>query len=122
MPSANKSFRFIVICNGLVLVAFLAYTLYAGDIATSGPVLFGSPWGQMTLIDLYSGFVLFALFIYSQERFKAKAVAWIVALMLLGNLIACLYLLLWLKKFNAGSCLTSAGGNKNDYNDTNDRS
>lgn len=98
MPSATKTVRLIVIINALVLAAFLAYALYAGDIDSSGPILFGSPWGQMTLVDLYAGFVLFALFIYSQEPTFYRSAGWIVALMLLGNLIACLYLLLWLSR------------------------
>ena len=108
MHSAVKIARLIIGINALVLVAFLAYTLYAGDIKSSAPVLFGSPWGQMTLVDLYAGFVLFALFIYSQEDSFPRAAGWIVALMFLGNLIACVYLLNWLSKKKTAAKTTDA--------------
>ncbi|MDX1692380.1 MAG: hypothetical protein R3208_01370 [Ketobacteraceae bacterium] len=98
MHSATKFIRVIIGLNALTLIGFLVYALYAGDIDSSGPVLFGSPWGQMALVDLYAGFVLFALFIYSQEDTFHRAAGWILGLMVLGNLIACLYLLLWLNR------------------------
>lgn len=90
--------KWIVWLNTLVLMGFMVYAFSAGNIDHSGPILFGTPWGLMTLVDLYAGFVLFALFIYSQEATFSKAAPWMVALMLLGNLVACIYLLLWLKR------------------------
>lgn len=101
MPSATKTGRIIICLNALILTGFLIYALYAGDIDSSGPVLFGSPWGQMAMVDLYAGFVLFALFIYSQETSFYRAAAWIITLMFLGNIVACLYLLLWLSRRRA---------------------
>lgn len=117
MPSANKTTRIIIGLNALVLTGFMIYAFYAGDIDTSGPILFGSPWGQMTLVDLYAGFVLFALFIYSQERTFYRSAAWIIALMFLGNLVACLYLFLWLSRkgavANAGDRLAAIRSDNN---------
>lgn len=98
MQSAAKFVRLIICLNALVLIGFLGYALYAGNIESSAPTLFGSPWGQMALVDLYAGFVLFALFIYSQESSFSRAAPWIAALMLLGNLVACVYLLNWLSR------------------------
>ena len=92
--------NFVVKISGLLLIILLgclAYALRAGDIATSGPVLFGSPWGIMTLVDLYVGFILFALFIISQETERRIAALWIAALLVLGNIVACIYLMVKLK-------------------------
>lgn len=82
----------------LVLVGCLVYALTEGNIDASGPTLFGSPWGVMTLVDLYAGFALFSIFILIQEKQRKTAIAWIGALLVLGNIVACVYLLLKLKQ------------------------
>ena len=48
----------------------------------------------MTVIEVYVGFALFAGWIWSREPYAAVAGAWIVALCLLGNLVAGCYLVL----------------------------
>lgn len=80
---------------GLVtLAAMIAYGLLAGDIRAEWAWLATMPWGQVTLVDAYTGLALFALFIAYRERSAGRAAAWIVALLLLGNLVSCTYVLL----------------------------
>ena len=94
MNSAAKLVWLILI----VLVVCLIHAFVYGNIDNSGPTLFGSPWGIMTLVDLYAGFVLFSIFIVSQEAQRKTAALWIGALLILGNLVACLYLIIKLKQ------------------------
>lgn len=54
--------------------------------------LLGSPWFVAALVDVYIGFALFSVWIAWRER-PAVAAVWIVALLALGNVIACLYAL-----------------------------
>jgi len=54
--------------------------------------LMGSPWFLTSLVDVYVGFALFACWIASREK-PVAAAAWIVPLMVLGNVVACVYVL-----------------------------
>lgn len=98
MNSAVKYAKTVIYLVSIVLIAFMAYAFVYGDISQSGPILFGSPWGLMTIVDLYAGFILFAIFIVSQEQQLTRYAPWVIALMFLGNLVACLYLLMWLNR------------------------
>ena len=80
------------------MVAALAHGFIAGDFATEGAALLGTPWGRVTLVDVYVGFALFAGWIAFREGRWTAAAGWIVLLMLLGNLIACLYVLIALAR------------------------
>ncbi len=77
-----------------VLVASIAYACSVGDFFDEGGRLLRMPWGQVTLVDLYVGFALIAGWIVYREPHRGRAAAWIVALLLLGNVVTCVYLLL----------------------------
>lgn len=55
------------------------------------------PWGLATMFDAYFGFLAFWLYVAWRERTWTARVAWLVALLLLGNFaiaayaLACLY-------------------------------
>ncbi|MCG8669999.1 MAG: DUF1475 domain-containing protein [Pseudomonadales bacterium] len=101
MTSATRLCIYLTALLLITLTGALIYAITKGDFATSGPILFGSPWGIMTIVDLYAGFLLFAMFIYATHKDTFKASLWVVTLMLLGNMIACVYLILWLKNRNS---------------------
>ncbi len=65
-----------------------------GDFFNDGKELLENPWGIMSMIDLYVGFVLFSMWIFYRERSIYKSLFWIILMMVLGFFTACIYVLL----------------------------
>ncbi|HPF37607.1 MAG TPA: DUF1475 family protein [Phycisphaerae bacterium] len=57
-----------------------------------------TPWGFVTLLDLYVGLFFVAIWIGILERRWWSAALWIIALLLLGNLVTLLYLSVRLRR------------------------
>lgn len=85
----------------LAMTAALANGFMNGDFFADGGELFANPWGIVSLVDLYVGFSLFAIWMYVKESNKWIALVWIVLLMVLGFFTGALYLLV--KSLNATS-------------------
>ena len=80
---------------GLVaMAAILTYGFVVGDFRGEGGVLLSMPWGIVSLVDVYTGFILFSGWIAYREKSVVRTVVWIVLVMLLGNLTASLYALI----------------------------
>jgi hypothetical protein len=62
-----------------------------GDFSSDGSLLLNNPWGIVSLVDLYVGFILFAMWIYYREEKLVHKIVWIVSLMVLGFFIGSLY-------------------------------
>ena len=60
--------------------------------------LLGYPWFVMSLVDIYAGFILFSMWVFYREANAAVALAWSAALMVIGNPLACVYVLLALAR------------------------
>lgn len=85
----------------LALAVITALLLVCGYAATQGSLgnqfvaIASIAWGQVLLVDLYAGFALFAGWIAWREAARPMAAAaWIIALLLLGNVVAGVYVLL----------------------------
>ncbi len=85
--------RVVSALSALVMLAAIVYGFLSGDFGDEGGVLLDLAWGRVTLIDLYVGLVLFGGWILLRER-SARAIPWLVALIVLGNLAAAVYALL----------------------------
>jgi len=86
--------KIISILGALAMAAAIVYGLVFGNFGAEGAQLLQMPWGIVTLVDVYVGFALFAMWIAYRESSLAVKVVWIVLLMLLGNLLAAVYVLL----------------------------
>ncbi|MDX1378725.1 MAG: DUF1475 family protein, partial [Anaerolineales bacterium] len=79
------------------ILGFIAMTIAlfngftAGDFFAEGSKLAAMPWGIVSLVDLYTGFVLFSGWIVYREKSMIAAIAWTVAMMTLGFLAGSLY-------------------------------
>ena len=51
------------------------------------------PWGIVSLVDLYVGFALFALWIVYREPVRWQAAIWVLLLLIFGFFIGSLYTL-----------------------------
>ena len=81
----------LLVLGGMVMAAAIVYGFVAGGFIEEAKTLFGYPWFQVAMIDLYVGFFLFAGWIAFREQSRGVAVAWIIALCLLGNFVSCIY-------------------------------
>ena len=92
--------RIISIIGLLAMTAILGYAFTLGNIATEGAWLFSHPWGIVSLVDLYTGFALFSVWIAYRESSVIRAIFWIVLLMVLGFWAGSLYMLLAVNSSN----------------------
>ena len=86
------------IAKGLSFVGVIAMTLAIingfvnGDFMTDGGEILGNPWGIVSLVDLYVGFVLFSMWIVFREQSVLAMTVWVVLMMTLGFLTASVYI------------------------------
>lgn len=62
-----------------------------GDFFEDGKELLENPWGVMSMIDLYVGFVLFSMWIAYREKSVLVTIVWFVLMMTLGFFTGSLY-------------------------------
>lgn len=82
----------------LAMTAVLIYGFTVGDFLREGSQLLSMPWGIVSLVDLYSGFTLFSMWIIYREKSLLIAIAWTVAMMTLGFFAGSLYAFIALQK------------------------
>ena len=84
----------------LAMTAVLVYGFVGGDFASDGNLILGNPWGIVSLVDLYTGFILFSAWIIYRERSILTGAFWTILMMVLGFFTASLYVLITLYKSN----------------------
>ena len=86
--------RILSLIGLTVLWAIITGAVTWGFIAGNGweevGELMDYPWFVVSLYDVYTGFILFSIWIVARER-SWVAAPWIIALMLLGNIVSCMY-------------------------------
>jgi hypothetical protein len=75
----------------LAMSAVLIYGFTIGDFFVEGSQLMSMPWGVVSLVDLYTGFILFSGWIIYREKSLPTAIVWTVAMMTLGFFAGSLY-------------------------------
>lgn len=84
------------------LLAGLLAAIVAGSL--SGPVtdavaaMAADPWGLATLVDVYAGLLVVAVWIWCVERRPGLRALWIPLLFVLGNVVTLVVLLLRLRR------------------------
>ncbi|MFW5810154.1 MAG: DUF1475 family protein [Thermodesulfobacteriota bacterium] len=77
---------------GIIVMAIaILYGFAAGDFARWRADFLENAWSQVLLVDIYVGFFLFSGWIWFRESSRGQAVLWILLLLLLGNLVSCIY-------------------------------
>jgi len=92
----------VALVGTIVMGSALVYGFTQGDLASDGQVLFSIPWGIVSLVDVYVGFMLFSGWVVFRERHLWVALLWVALIMVLGFFLASLYAFL---------ALNSSGGN-----------
>ena len=86
-----KIAKIISILGMLAMTAVLIYGFTVGDFFGEGSQILGMPWGIVSLVDLYTGFILFSCWIVYREKTLPIAVLWTIAMMTLGFFAGGLY-------------------------------
>ena len=84
----------IKILSGLGVLAMTAVLFYGftqGDFLVQGAELLSNPWGIVSMVDLYTGFILFSIWIVFRETSFWKAVLWVILMMVLGFFTGSVY-------------------------------
>ena len=89
-----KKARTISIFTFVAMSLAIFYGFMQGNFQQDGKMLLTNPWGIVSIVDLYSGFLLFSAWIYFREKAKSTALIWILLVMLLGFWAASLYVIL----------------------------
>jgi len=97
MKAGNEIMKLAKVLAWIGLLAMTVALLNGfinGSFTEDGNVILNNPWGIVSLVDLYVGFMLFALWIAFREKSLLSSILWIIALMVLGFFIGSLYVLL----------------------------
>ncbi len=86
-----KLAKLISILGILAMTVVLVNGFVNGDFSGEGSRLLSMPWGIVSLVDLYTGFVLFSGWIIYRERSLSVAILWTIAMMILGFFAGSLY-------------------------------
>lgn len=77
----------------LAMTAVLVYGFTVGDFGSDGSELLRNPWGVVSMVDLYTGFFLFSIWIVYRENSLPRALIWVALMMVLGFFTASIYTL-----------------------------
>jgi len=87
----------IALLGVLAMSSVLIYAFTTGNFNQEGSVLLSMPWGIVSMVDLYVGFILFSGWIVYRERSLVRSVIWVVLMMVLGFFTASLYVFIALQ-------------------------
>ena len=89
-----KIAKAVAVLGVLAMASILIYGFTVGDFSGEGKVLLSMPWGIVSLVDVYIGFILFSGWIAYREKSLVRSAVWIILVMILGNFTASLYALI----------------------------
>jgi hypothetical protein len=95
-----KTAKIISLLGVLAMTFIIARGFTIGDFGAEGSKLVNMPWGIVSLVDLYTGFTLFSMWIIYREKSLPVAILWTIAMMTLGFFAGALYAFLNLQSSN----------------------
>lgn len=93
-----KVAKAISILGLLAMTAVLIYGFTAGNFIEDGATLLSNPWGIVSLVDLYVGFILFSIWIVYRENSVINSAIWVFFMMILGFFTGALYTFIALQR------------------------
>ncbi len=98
----------------MAMIVVLLNGFINGSFSRDGAELMANPWGIVSIVDLYVGFVLFSLWIAFREKKILSSVIWIVLMMVFGFLTGSLYVLIALYRSGGDWLVFFLGERKGD--------
>ena len=75
----------------LAMTVVLIYGFTVGNFREDGAALLSNPWGIVSIVDLYVGFILFSMWIVYREKSVSRSIIWVILMMVLGFFTGSLY-------------------------------
>jgi hypothetical protein len=72
---------------GLILAAAIVWAFGRADFWASGREIIANPWGVVTLIDLYAGFIMTGVCVAAVERWRPWTFGLLALSFVLGNVV-----------------------------------
>ena len=94
--------KVVALLGALIMGGILLYGFIVGDFAGEGAQLLAMPWGIVSLVDVYTMFTLFSVWVVYREKSVVRSAVWVLLIMVLGAFICSLYSLI---------ALQTSGGN-----------
>ena len=92
-----KIAKAVALLGFLAMGGILVYAFTNGSFNEEGKILLSMPWGIVSLVDLYVGFILFSGWIVYREKSLVRSIVWVFFMMVLGFFTASLYTLIALQ-------------------------
>jgi hypothetical protein len=92
-----KLAKAVALLGLLAMTAVLIYGFTVGNFREDGAALLSNPWGIVSIVDLYVGFILFSGWIIYREKSALRSIIWVVLMMILGFFTGSLYTLIALQ-------------------------
>jgi hypothetical protein len=89
-----KFAKLLSVLGILGMTSVLIFGFTVGDFGSDGAELLQNPWGVVSMVDLYTGFLLFCAWIVYREKSFVRSLLWVVLMMVLGFFTASLYVFL----------------------------
>lgn len=86
-----KLAKAIALIGTLAMTGIIAYAFIVGNFSSEGTKLLSMPWGIVSMVDLYVGFILFSCWIVYREKAVLPSIIWVVLMMVLGFFTGALY-------------------------------
>ena len=89
--------KIVALLGALIMGGTLLYGFTVGDFTGEGAQLLAMPWGIVSLVDVYTMFTLFSVWVVYRERSMLRSAAWVLLIMVLGAFICSIYSLIALQ-------------------------
>ncbi|KGF70205.1 hypothetical protein LL06_06610 [Hoeflea sp. BAL378] len=89
-----KGLQILIAAGALGLAGLIVVAVTSGSFSEAGNWLISDPWGQVTLADLYLGFLFSAVVIWFFEPRPLHALLWILPIPVLGNVWTAVWFLI----------------------------
>ncbi len=92
--------KIISIIGVIAMTFIIARGFITGNFGAEGSQLMSMPWGIVSLVDLYTGFTIFSMWIFYREKSIPASILWTIAMMTLGFFAGSLYVFVNLQSSN----------------------
>ena len=92
-----KIAKIISLAGLLAMTAVLVFVCTFVDFSADVAIILSNPWGIVSMVDLYVGFILFSGWIIFREKALLSSILWVVLMVVLGFWAGSLYTFLALQ-------------------------
>jgi hypothetical protein len=84
-PNMTHPIRLLCLSLAIIFTALIGWASVRGDFGAEFAAITAMPWGRISLIDLYLGFLLFGFAVWVVEKDLKTRLVWALPVLVLGN-------------------------------------